>query len=51
MKMPEKCTGAEVFVKKMGKWEGKEYSGSHDLVRRVDRQGEILICAGNAQAV
>ena len=47
-----KVYGAEVFVKNLGKW-GKKCLGCHDLVRRVDRQGETLIwcrkCSGYAR--
>ena len=37
---------------KSGKW-GRRYLGGHDLVRRMDRQGEILMwcrkCSGDAR--
>ena len=41
MKMPGKCTGPKYLSKKIGKW-GKRHFGGHDLVGRVDGQGEVL---------
>ena len=38
----KKMHKAEVPVRKSGKWR-KRHLGRHDLVRRVDRQGEVLI--------
>ena len=44
MKMPRKCTGPKLFSKR------RRHLGGHDLVRRMDRQGEVLIwcrkCSG-----
>ena len=37
MKMPEKCTGPKFLEK----WR-RLHLGGHDLVRRRDRQGEVL---------
>ena len=45
MKMPGKCTGPKFMQKKFGYCE-KRHLGGHDLVRRVDRQGEILVTRG-----
>ena len=42
MKMPEKCTGPKYLSKSFGKWR-RRHLGVHDLVRRMDRQEEILI--------
>ena len=51
-KMPRKCTGPKYLSKPKGKW-GKRNRGGHDLVRRVDRQGKVLIycrkCSGFAR--
>ena len=40
----------EVLVRKLGKM-GKRDLGAHDLVRRVDRQCEVLIWCRNARAM
>ena len=52
MKMPGKCTGPKCFSKMLEKW-GKRHLGGHDLVRSIDRQGEMLIrcrkCSGSAR--
>ena len=52
MKMPGKCTGPEYMLENVGK-SRKQHLGSHDLVRRVDRQGEVLMwcrkCSGHAR--
>ena len=49
MKMPRKCTGPKCLSEKLGTWRVRHLAG-HDLVRRVDRQGEVLIwcrkCSG-----
>ena len=50
MKMPGKCTGPKYLSNFFGKWR-KRHLGGHDLLRRMDKQGEILKGAGNAQAV
>ena len=46
MKTPGRCTRPQLLSKSLGKW-------SHDLVRRIDRQGEVLIwcreCSGFAR--
>ena len=43
---------AKILVKKFGKW-GRRHLGGHDLVRRMDKQGEVLIrcrkCPGYAR--
>ena len=52
MKMPGKCTGPKFLSKSLGKW-GRRHLGGHDLVRRMDRQGEASIwcrkCSGHAR--
>ena len=52
MKMPETCTGPKYLSEHLGKWR-KRHLGGHDLVRRVDGQGEVLIwcrkCSGYAR--
>ena len=42
MKMPRKCTGQKLFPKSSAKWR-TSHLGGHDLVRRMDREGEVLI--------
>ena len=48
MKTPGRCDGS----KRLGKWRSRHLRG-HDLVRRMDRQGEVLIwctkCSGYAR--
>ena len=50
MKMPSGCDGPKFLSKRLGKWRSR---GGHDLVRRIDRQGEVLIwcrkCSGYAR--
>ena len=50
MKMPR--TGPKNLSTNVGTW-GKRYVGGHDLVRRVDRHGGVLIwwrkCSGHAR--
>ena len=52
MKMPGKCTGSQYLSEEFGKCR-KRHLGSHDLVSRVDWQGESLIwcrkCSGYAR--
>ena len=52
MKTPGKCTGPTFLSKSLGKWR-RRYLGGHDLVRRMDRQGEVLMwcrnCSGYAR--
>ena len=52
MKMPGKCTWPKYLSEKFVKC-GKRHLGCHDLLRRVDRQGEVLIlwrkCSGYAR--
>ena len=52
MKMPERCTGPKLLSKSLGKW-SRRHLGGHDLVRRMDRQREVLIrcrkCSGYAR--
>ena len=52
MKMPTKCTGPKFLSKSMENC-GRRHLGSHELVRRMDRQGEVLIwrrkCSGYAE--
>ena len=43
-KMPGKCTGPKFLPKSLGKWR-RRHLGGHDLVRRTDRQGQVIICA------
>ena len=43
MKMKGKCTGPVCLSENFGKMEKAITLGGHDLVRRVDRQGEVLI--------
>ena len=51
MKMPGKCTGPKYLPNMFGTWE-KKYLESHDLARKVDRQGRTMIwcrrCSGYA---
>ena len=42
MKIKGKCTGPKYLSKKLVKWR-KRHVGGHDSIRRVDRQGEVLI--------
>ena len=42
MKMPGQCAGPKFLSTNFGKW-GKRHLGGHDLVRRMDNQGEVLI--------
>ena len=50
MKMPGKCAGPEYLSEKLGKCGKATFLGGHDLVRRTDRKGEVLIrcrkCSG-----
>ena len=43
---------AKILGKEFGKWR-KRHMGGHDMVRRVDRQGDVLIwcrkCSGYAR--
>ena len=52
MKMSWTCKGPKFFSKKHGKWRSC-HVGGHDLVRRMDGQGEVLIwfrkCSGYAR--
>ena len=41
MKMPGRCIGPKFLLKSSGKW-GRRHLGGHDLVRRMDRQAEVL---------
>ena len=43
-----KVHGTKIHVKKIGKMR-KAPSGGHDLVRRMDRQGEVLIWCGKCE--
>ena len=49
MKMPGRCYGPKFLSKGLGKWR-RRHLGGHDLVRRMDRQGEVLMwcrkCSG-----
>ena len=49
MKMQGKCTGPKFLSKILEKWR-RRHLGGHDLVRRMNRQGEVLIwcrkCSG-----
>ena len=42
MKMPGRCDGPKISSKSLGKWRSRHVGGL-DLVRRMDRQGEVLI--------
>ena len=42
MKMPGKCTGPKFLSKSLDKW-GRRHLGCQDLVRRMNRQGGVLI--------
>ena len=42
MKMKGMCTGPKYEAKKLGRWR-KRHMGGHDMVRRMDRQAEVLI--------
>ena len=42
MKMSGRCTGPKFPSKSLGKC-GRRHLGGHDLVRRTDRQGEVLL--------
>ena len=52
MKIPGKCTGPKYLSEFFGKWR-KQHLGGHDMVRRMDLQGEVLIwrrkCSGYAR--
>ena len=52
MKMSGRCDGPKFLSKRLDKW-GRRHLGGHDLVRRMDRQGEVLIrcrkCSGYAR--
>ena len=52
MKMPGRCTGPKFLSKSLGKW-GRRYLGVRDLIRRMDRQSDVLIrcrrCSGYAR--
>ena len=52
MKLPGRCTGPKFLSKSLGKWR-RRHLGGHDLVRRMDRQGEVLTwcrkCSGYAR--
>ena len=52
IKMSGKCTGPKFLSKSLEKW-GRRHLGGHDLVRRMDTQGEVLIwrrkCSGFAR--
>ena len=52
MKMPGRCTGPKFMSISWRKWR-RRYLGDHDLVRRMDRQGEVFIwcrkCSGYAR--
>ena len=41
MKMPGKCTGPKYLSGFFGKWR-ERHLGGHDLLRRMDKQGEIF---------
>ena len=41
MKMPGRCNGPKFLSKGLGKWR-RRHLGGHDLVRRMDRKGEVL---------
>ena len=40
MKMPDRCYGPKLMSKSFGKWR-RRHLGGHDLVRRMDRRGEV----------
>ena len=42
MKMSGKCAGPKLLPKSSEKWR-RRHLGGHDLVRRMDRKGEVLI--------
>ena len=52
MKMPCRCNGTKFLSKSLKKL-GRRHLGGHDLVRRMDTQGEVLIwcrkCSGYAR--
>ena len=52
MNMPGRCTGPKFLSKSLGKWV-RRHLGGHDLVRRIDREGEVLTwcrkCSGYAR--
>ena len=52
MKMPAKMYWTKILVKKLEKM-GRRHLGGHDIVRRRDRQGEVLVwcrkCSGHAR--
>ena len=52
MKMPGRSNGPKFLSRSLKNGEGASL-GAHDLVRRMDRQGEVLIwcrnCSGNAR--
>ena len=52
LKMPGRCTGPKLLSQSSGKWR-RRHLGGHDLVRRMDRQGEVSIwcskCSGYAR--
>ena len=41
MKMQGRCDGPKFLSKRLEKWRRRHLEG-HDLVRRMDRQGEVL---------
>ena len=52
MKMPGRCTGPKFLSKGLEK-RRRRHLGGHDLLRRIDRQGEVLTwcrkCSGYAR--
>ena len=42
MKMPGTCSRPKYLSKNLGKWR-KRHFGGHDMLRKMDRQGEVLI--------
>ena len=42
MNMPGRCDGPKFLSKRLGKWRNR-HLGGHDLVRRMDRQGGVLV--------
>ena len=48
MKMPGRCDGPKFLSDSLGKWR-RRHLGGHDLVRRMDRQVEVLISVGTQQ--